>query len=116
MFWLDNAKTHKMKMKTILNELIKEYCDKHNLRIEVEFVHIPPYSPYMNAAEYFIHIIRHNFLRHLPMGQEIDDVVNQLIGLVDKKCLLSKEKLYNIIRHIKRKPSKKNSVFITEEE
>lgn len=99
-------------MKTVFQELVEQYCKQHDIVITVEFVHIPPYSPYMNAAEYFIHIIRHRFLRHLPMSQEIEQTVNRLIGLVDKKCLLSKENMENIIQHIKRKPSKKDISFI----
>lgn len=107
-FWLDNAKTHKKKMKNKFQELLDEYNLQNNLKIEDEFVHIPPYSPCLNAAEYFIHLIRYKFLRHLPLGKDIQEVVEDLILKVDGKKLLSAEQLSNIIRYIKRKPKKKD--------
>lgn len=116
LFWLDNAKTHKKKMKTAFNELLEQYCRQNNLNIQVEFVHIPPYSPYLNAAEYFIHHIRQQFLRHLPMDKEIEDVVEGLVQKVDKTKLLSIEQLKNIIGHIRRKPKKKDISLIPEKE
>ena len=81
-----------------------------------EFVHIPPYSPYLNAAEYFIHLIRHQFLRHLPMNKDIEEVVDDLIQKVDKVKLLSVEQLKNIIQYIRRKPKKKDISLITKKE
>ena len=115
-FWLDNAKTHKKKMKNAFNELIEQYYQQNNLNIQVEFVHIPPYSPYLNAAEYFIHLIRHQFLRHLPMNKDIEEVVDDLIQKVDKVKLLSVEQLKNIIQYIRRKPKKKDISLITKKE
>jgi hypothetical protein len=112
-FWLDNAKTHKEKMKTAFNELVEQYAQQNNLNIHVEFVHIPPYSPYLNAAEYFIHLIRHQFLRHLPMDKEIEEVVGELVQKVDKVRLLSVEQLKNIIGYIRRKPKKKDISLMT---
>ena len=88
----------------------------NNLNIQVEFVHIPPYSPYLNAAEYFIHLIRHQFLRHLPMNKDIEEVVDDLIQKVDKVKLLSVEQLKNIIQYIRRKPKKKDISLITKKE
>ena len=111
-FWLDNAKTHKKKMKNKFQELMDEYNLQNQLNIEVEFIHIPPYSPYLNAAEYYIHLIRYKFLRHLPMNKEIEEVVKNLIQQVDNIKLLEPTQLRNIIRHIKRKPKKKDISFI----
>ena len=86
------------------------------MNIQVEFVHIPPYSPYLNEAEYFIHLIRHQFLRHLPMNKDIEEVVDDLIQKVDKVKLLSVEQLKNIIQYIRRKPKKKDISLITKKE
>lgn len=95
-------------MKNAFNQLIEQYCQEKHLNIQVEFVHIPPYSPCLNAAEYFIHLIRHQFLRHLPINKEIDEVVDDLIQKVDKLQLLSVKQMKNIIRYIRRKPKKKD--------
>ena len=111
-FWLDNAKTHKKKMKNKFQELLDEYNLTNHLNIEVEFVHIPPYSPCLNAAEYFIHLIWYKFLRHLPLNKEIEEILHDLILKVDGKKLLSAEQLCNIIRYIKRKPKKKDISLI----
>lgn len=99
-------------MKNKFQELLDEYNRKNHLNISVEFIHIPPYSPYLNAAEYFIHLIRHRFLRHLPLDKEIQEIVDDLIQKVDGKKLLSAEQLSNIIRYIKRKPKKKDISLI----
>ncbi len=116
-FWLDNAKTHKnnpdsYREKNKFQELLDEYNLQNQLNIKVEFVHIPPYSPCLNAAEYFIHLIRYKFLRHLPINKEIEEVVDDLIQKVDGKKLLSVQQLGNIIRYIKRKPKKKDISLI----
>lgn len=97
-------------MKTALSNLIQAA----GLEVKVEFVHIPPYSPYLNAAEYFIHLIRHKYLRHLPVGKTIEEVVNDLIPKVDEKQILTPKKMANIIRRIRSIPRKKPSAFITE--
>ena len=57
---LDNASQHKKKMKTMLQQLLKE--KGLEAKINVRFLHTPPYSPQMNAAEYNIQLIRKNFL------------------------------------------------------
>ena len=108
--FLDNANTHKKKMKTAFANLV----EAAGLEVNVEFVHIPAYSPYLNAAEYFIHLIRHKYLRHLPVGKTIEEVVDDLIPKVDEKQILTPKKMATIIRRIKSIPRKKPSVFMTE--
>jgi len=99
-FWLDNANTHKKKMRTYFIQYLEDFGIKD--RIEVEFVHIPPYSPKMNAAEYFIQIIRKRFLKHLPPGQTIEQVLERLLPKVNGKQLITIEKMQNILARIKR--------------
>jgi len=55
-------------MKESLAQLLKDF-GLHN-SIEVEFVHIPAYSPKMNAAEFFIQIIRKRFLKNMIYDQK----------------------------------------------
>lgn len=77
----------------------------------VGFRHIPPYSPNMNAAEYFIQIIRKKHLKNIHPNQSIEEVVNKLIPKVDKQQMLSSTQMANIITRIKRIPSKKTTSF-----
>jgi hypothetical protein len=53
---LDNNSTHKQKMKGLSHDFLvtREIADK----IEVEFLHSPPYSPDFNLAEFEIHLLR----------------------------------------------------------
>lgn len=99
-FWLDNAKTHKKKMRTYFSQYLEDMGIKG--RIEVEFIHIPAYSPKMNAAEYFIQIIRKKFLKHIPPGQTIEQVLERLLPKIDGKQILTIEKMQNILARIKR--------------
>lgn len=94
-------------MKNTFNDFLMAYNMKHQTNIQVEFVHIPPYSPYLNAAEYLIHLIRQKLLKHLPPNKQIEEIVEELVNEVDKKYIVSSEQLQNIIRFIKRKPKKK---------
>ncbi len=43
-------------------------------KISIEFIHIPPYSPEFNLAEYLIHQLRLKLLHHLPLGTTIAEV------------------------------------------
>lgn len=99
-FWLDNARTHKKKMKGCFREYL-EYFGIEN-QIQVEFVHIPPYSPQMNAAEYFIQLIRKAYLKNLPPDQSMEQVLNRLLPKVEGKQLLNPSQMKNIIARIKR--------------
>ena len=110
-FFLDNARTHKKKMK----ELFAQHLEDFGLGdIKVEFVHIPPYSPVMNAAEYFIQLIRKKFLKNIPPNQSIEQVVDRLIPNVQGKHILNRIQMQNIITRIKRTPSLKRTSFIVD--
>lgn len=71
-------------------------------KVEVEFVHIPPYSPKMNAAEYVIQIIRKKFLKHLPANQAMEQVLDRLLPKINGQELITAEKMQNILARIKR--------------
>ena len=66
---LDNNSTHKDKMKSHLEI-------KH--KIQVEFIHTPPYSPDFNLAEHMIHLLRLRFLHHLPLNVTIEEIEQKL--------------------------------------
>jgi len=104
-FWLDNARTHKKKMKGCFQQYLTDFGIQN--RVQVDFVHIPPYSPNMNAAEYFIQLIRKGFLKHLPPDQTMEQVLKRLIPKVDGKQLINPQNMSNIIARIKRNPSEK---------
>lgn len=99
-FWLDNAKTHKKKMKSSLALHLKDFGMED--QVEIEFVHIPPYSPKMNAAEFFIQIIRKRFLKNLPINQTMEQVLDRLLPNVHAQQLLKPEQMKNILARIKR--------------
>lgn len=98
--FLDNASSHKKKMKTFFQEHLKDFGIGH--QVTIEFVHIPAYSPKMNAAEYCIQIIRKRFLKHLPPDQDIKQVLDKLISQVEEKQLLTPQQMNNIMARIKR--------------
>jgi len=87
-------------MKESLVQLLKDF-GLHN-RIEVEFVHIPAYSPKMNAAEYFIQIIRKRFLKNMIYDQNIEQVLDRLLPNINGKQLLTPQQMSNILARIKR--------------
>jgi len=87
-------------MKKLLAELLEEFG--LNNCIEVEFVHIPPYSPKMNAAEYFIQIIRKKFLKNMVLSQNIEQVLDRLLPNVNNRQMLSSQQMRNILAKIKR--------------
>lgn len=99
-FWLDNAKTHKKAMKEFLALHLKDFGMEN--QVEIEFVHIPAYSPKMNAAEFFIQIIRKRFLKNLPMNQTIEQVLGRLLPSVNEQQLLTIQQMRNILMRIKR--------------
>ena len=73
---LDNNSTHKDKMKFQLETLMSTLEIKS--RIHVEFLHTPPYSPDFNLAEYIIHLLRLQFLHHLPLNTTIEQIEEKL--------------------------------------
>lgn len=87
-------------MKKLLTELLEEFGLKD--RMEVEFVHIPPYSPKMNAAEFFIQIIRKRFLKNMVFNQNMEQVLDRLLPNVNDKKLLTSQQMRNILTRIKR--------------
>ena len=99
-----------------MKNLLAQYLEDFGLtkRMKVEFVHIPPYSPAMNAAEYFIQLIRKKFLKNLPPNLSISQVVEQIVPYVQGQNLLNQEQLKNIIARIKRIHTQKHTTLIVE--
>lgn len=95
---LDNNSTHKQKMQAQLQAHLSdlEILDK----IVVEFIHTPPYSPNFNLAEYIIHLLRLQFLHHLPLGVNIQQIQEKLEDYFQKFQLQSSEQIQNTLRHI----------------
>ena len=95
---LDNNSTHKDKMKSQLENLMSalEIKDK----IQVEFVHTPPYSPNFNLTEYIIHLLRLRFLHHLPLNVTIEQIEQKLSGYFSSHQLQTPQQIQNTIRHI----------------
>jgi len=87
-------------MKELLAELLEEFGLQY--QIEVEFVHIPPYSPKMNAAEFFIQIIRKRFLKNMTFNQNMGQVLDRLLPNVNDNKLLTSQQMKNILTKIKR--------------
>ncbi len=95
---LDNNSTDKNQMQAQLQAHLSalEMKDK----IIVEFIHTPPYSPHFNLAEYIIHLLRLQFLHHLPLGVNIQQIREKLENYFQKSQLQSSEQIQNTIRHI----------------
>lgn len=87
-------------MKTLFAQSMKDFG--LNDRTEVEFVHIPAYSPKMNAAEFLIQIIRKRFLKNMIYDQNIEQVLDRLLPNVNEKQLLTAQQMRNILAKIKR--------------
>jgi len=99
-------------MKKLLDELLEEFGLKN--QVKIEFIHIPPYSPKMNAAEYFIQIIRKRFLKNMVLNQNMEQVLIRLLPNVNHKRLLTQEQMRNILTRIKRIITQKKTTFIVE--
>lgn len=95
---LDNNSTHKDKMKSQLDTLMSVLEIKH--KIQVEFIHTPPYSPDFNLAEYIIHLLRLRFLHHLPLNVTIEEIEQKLSDYFSSHQLQTPKQIENIIRHI----------------
>jgi len=102
LFILDNARQHKKKMKALFEQQLQE--KDLNTKIKVNFLHTPPYSPSMNAAEYNIQIIRKKHLKHLPHQMTIDQRVKHLIKKVDTVSVMDQQQMQNVVQRIKRVP------------
>ena len=59
-------------MKSQLDTLMSTLEIKN--KIQVEFIHTPPYSPNFNLVEYIIHLLRLRFLHHLPLNVTIEQI------------------------------------------
>jgi transposase len=90
---LDNNSTHKEKMK----QWLREELVKREIKIELEFIHTPSYSPNFNLAEYEIHLLRLQELHHLPSDITIAEIEKKLEGV---KVLMSPEQIKNTLNHI----------------
>lgn len=99
-------------MKKLLDELLEEFGLKN--QVKIKFIHIPPYSPKMNAAEYFIQIIRKRFLKNMVPNQNMEQVLTRLLPNVNHKRLLTQEQMRNILTRIKRIITQKKTTFIVE--
>jgi len=96
--FLDNNSTHKDKMKQQLNSLLSALglSDK----ICLEFIHIPPYSPKFNLAEYLIHQLRLKLLHHLPLGTTMADIEEKIEIYFQNHQLQTPQQIQNTINHI----------------
>lgn len=86
---LDNAKMHKVKMKTIFFNLLEagQLSDK----IKINFIHTARYSPQLNLAEYAIHLIRQKFFHHLPEGMNWEQIIKRINMYLKDNQLFTRE-------------------------
>ncbi len=95
---LDNNSTHKKKMKNLLREeFLKLGIDS---KLEVEFIHTPPYSPDYNLVEYLIHQLRLTLLHHQPVGTTIDMIQAKIFQHLQVNHLQTPEQIQHTIAHI----------------
>lgn len=90
--FLDGNPTHKQKMQLIFATLTSE------LKIQVSFHIMAPYSPALNLVEYAIHLIRQKVLHHADCKAGLAQLETQIKELCDN--LLTKEQIINILEHI----------------
>lgn len=69
-------------------------------KIQVEFIHTPPYSPNFNLAEYIIHLLRLRFLHHLPLNVTIEQIEQKLNNYFSSHQLQTPQQIEKTIRHI----------------
>lgn len=96
--YLDNNSTHKKKMKSKLARLLP-LLDLEG-KVNIEFSHIPAYSPDFNLAEYIIHQIRLQILHHMPIDATLDSIEVELETYLDKHQLQTPEQIKNTLEHI----------------
>lgn len=96
--FLDNNSTHKDKMKHQLNRLLSALGLSE--KIGLEFIHIPPYSPEFNLAEYLIHQLRLKLLHHLPLGTTMADIEAEIEIYLQNHQLQTPQQIQNTIHHI----------------
>jgi len=85
-------------MKQQLNSLLSSLglSDK----ICLEFIHIPPYSPKFNLAEYLIHQLRLKLLHHLPLGTTMAAIEEKIEIYFQNHQLQTPQQIQNTINHI----------------
>lgn len=95
---LDNAKTHKTKMRGLLDELMQ----KTGLakKIKLKFIDTPAYSPDLNLAEYQIQLIRKEYLHDHPPEMELNEIKQRLRDKLEHEKLQTPKQLQNTIQHI----------------
>ncbi|NEO74638.1 IS630 family transposase [Moorena sp. SIO3H5] len=96
--YLDNNSTHKKKMKSKLARLLPLLGLEG--KVNIEFSHIPAYSPDFNLAEYIIHQIRLQILHHMPIDATLDSIEVELETYLDKHQLQTPEQIKNTLEHI----------------
>jgi len=95
---LDNCKTHKKKMRTLLSEALKTEASEST--IAVEFLDLPSDSPDFNLAEYVIHQIRLRILHHQPIGSALAQIRTRLEQHSQRQRLMSSAQIQNTLQHI----------------
>lgn len=100
--YLDNNSTHKGKMKQQLQEKLDEFYRTHNLTKlpQIQFEHIPPYSPDYNLAEYVIRLTRQRLLHHLPVNTTLEQIETRLNTYFDNHQLQTPEQIQKTLNHI----------------
>jgi transposase len=95
---IDNNSTHKQKLRHYLKaELFIREIEQQSA---VEFIYLPPYSPYFNLAEYLIHLVRLRLLHHLPIATDIEQVEIRLKRFFETQQLQTPIQIKNTIQHI----------------
>ena len=72
------------------------------LKIEIEFIYIPKYSPKVNIVEYLIHLIRQKKLHHAPHTRNLDQIVASLKEFLNNKKPFEQDTVCNIFDHIRK--------------
>jgi transposase len=95
---LDNAKTHKNKMRAILSKILA--ASKLETKVKVDFIYIAKYSPKLNLAEYAIHLIRQKFFHHLPDSMNWKKIIKRIQRYLSNNQLFTKEQVEKTLKHI----------------
>jgi len=96
---LDNNPTHKKSMREILDEKMKK--DDLIKDVKITFVDLPRYSPDLNVAEYWIHLMRLKFIHNSPK-LKLETIKNNINKFLEKKSFLTKVSIDKIIIRILR--------------
>jgi ATP-dependent protease ClpP protease subunit len=83
-----------------MRKYLRTYIELLDLKIKVEFINTPKYSPNFNLAEYMIHQIRLQILHHQLADMKLDEVEKRLKRKMKEGKLQSKEQIKNTVEHI----------------